>query len=213
MALVYVLTTSSHIKRKRLVGPPRQASQPPLGEKRTNDLITVRLGGNLLSLFKKKKKKGVAAAAGPEARTRAAWRAVGTTRIARSLELPQYLNYSCRSSIRGDGGKASFTCKRIWEESLSPCIVSRLGVLPSSIPFAPRRSWPRTRRLFHTWVAVGCAPGSALTPPSLPPLQRWPWKVTRAWLGGSQDRRAQGHEKRAQTSAIRSHALEAQIEL
>lgn len=89
MTLVYVLTTSSRIKRKRLVGPPRQASQPPLGEKRTNDLITVRLGGNLLSPFKKKKrKKGVAAAAGPEARTRAAWRAVGTTRIARSLELP-----------------------------------------------------------------------------------------------------------------------------
>ena len=57
MALVYVLTTSSHIKRKRLVGPPRQASQPPLGEKRTNDLITVRLRGNLLSLFKKKKRK------------------------------------------------------------------------------------------------------------------------------------------------------------
>lgn len=68
--------------------------------------------------------------------------------------------------------------------------MSRLGVLPSSIAFAPRRSWPRTRRLFHTWVAVGCAPGPAFTPPCLPLLQRWPWKVTRTWLGGSQDHRS-----------------------
>ena len=55
-------------------GPPRQAGQPPLGEKRTNDVITFRLGENLLSLLKKKKKRmnGVAAAVGPAARTRAA---------------------------------------------------------------------------------------------------------------------------------------------
>ena len=57
-------------------GPPRQAGQTHLGEKRTNDVITFRPGGNLLSLLKKEKKKkkmkGVAAAVGPTARTRAA---------------------------------------------------------------------------------------------------------------------------------------------
>lgn len=51
--LLYILTTSRPNKRKRL----RWATAPgwsPLGEKRTNDVITFRFGGNLLLLFKKR---------------------------------------------------------------------------------------------------------------------------------------------------------------
>lgn len=72
--------------------------------------------------------------------------------------------------------------------------LSLLALWPGSgsfrVPSPLLHAGRRTRRLFHTWVAVGCALGPALTPPCLPLLQRWPWKVTRAWLGGSQDRRS-----------------------
>ena len=215
MTLVYVLTTSSRIKRKRLVGPPRQASQPPLGEKRTNDLITVRLGGNLLSPFKKKKKK-------ERCRCRSGARGENARGVARRGD-----HTDCQKPRTAIVPKLQLFAplfEAMVGRQVSPVreserSLSLLALCPGSGSF--RVPSPLLHAGSGPALAASSTPGSPWVAHLGPPWPRLASLLSSAgpgrWLvpdlEAARTAEAHGHEKRAQTSAIRSHALEAQIEL